>query len=123
VSRKPLPGPPTGISARAKRLFRAVVRDYELSDAEVELLRCACEALDRADAAAKIVRAEGLTVLDRYGSPKTHPAVDVEARSRALFARFVGQLGVKLPPTEDIGSVRARQAAGARWQRQARRAR
>jgi hypothetical protein len=72
-----------------------VLDEYELSPAEVELLRSALASLDRADEAAAIVDAEGLTTLDRYGSPKMHPACDVEARNRGLYGRFVAQLGVK----------------------------
>jgi hypothetical protein len=75
-----------------------VLADFELAPAELELLRCALVALDRADQAAAVVSAEGVTVIDRYGTPKQHPACDVEARNRVIFARFVAQLGVKLPP-------------------------
>jgi hypothetical protein len=93
-----VPVAPAGLSARAKKLWRDVLTVYELSAAEVELLRNALLALDTADAAATIVKREGVTVRDRYGSPKAHPATDVEARNRALFGRFVAQLGVKLAP-------------------------
>jgi hypothetical protein len=100
-------------------LWRDVHAGYELSAAECEVLRCALEALDRADAAAAIVKADGVTVLDRYGSPKMHPAADVESRNRALFARLVQQLQVRLGGTvaESPVSRRARQAANARWMR------
>lgn len=112
---------PSGLSKRAGALWRAVLEDYELSSAELELLRCALVALDRADQAAATVKAEGVTVLDRYGSPKAHPACDIEARNRALFARFVAQLGVKMPAEEPVSSRRARHAAQARWGRERRR--
>lgn len=117
------PAAPTGLSDRAKRLWKAVLTVYELAAAELELLRIACEQLDRGDQAAKIVKAEGVTVNDRYGTPKQHPAVDVEARSRSLFARLVAQLGVKLPDeaSDTPTSRRARQAAAARWSNEARR--
>lgn len=117
-----LPAAPKGVSARAQRLWRDVVKDFELSSAELEVLRCACEALDRADAATVLVGKEGLTCTDRYGSPKPHPAVDIETRSRSLFARLVGQLGLKLE--DEVEAVpphvsrRAKQAAHARWDRE-----
>ena len=75
--------------------WRAVLDEYDLSAAEVELLRNALSALDRADQAAAIVDAEGVVTVDRYGSPKMHPACDVEARNRIIYGRFVAQLGVK----------------------------
>ena len=91
-----LPKPPPGLSARARRLWADVLADHELAPAEMELLRSACEVLDRADAAAVVVKREGVTVLDRYGSPKAHPAADIETRSRSLFAALIRQLDVKL---------------------------
>ncbi len=107
---------PRGLSRRAGRLYRAVLAEYDLSDAELEVLRCAAVALDRADQAAAVVKAEGLVVLDRYGSPKAHPAADLEARSRALFARLIAQLGVKVPEVESPRSRQARKAANSRWE-------
>jgi P27 family predicted phage terminase small subunit len=106
---------PRGLSARSRTLWRSVIREYELSDAEREVLRHACEANDRADQAAAVVREQGVTVLDRYGAPKAHPAVDVELRARGLFARLVAQLGVKVPEVESPRSRQARAAANARW--------
>lgn len=86
---------PDGLSARSGALYVDVVSEYHLSSSEVEILRQACMSLDRADEAAAIVAADGPISVDRYGSPKAHPAVDIEARSRAVFARLIAQLGVK----------------------------
>lgn len=110
---------PEGLTVRSGRLWASVTAAFELSEAELEVLRCALEALDRADAAAEVVKREGVTVTDRYGTPKAHPAVDVESRSRALFARLVAQLGIRLEPDESPRTRRARDAANARWQRRA----
>ena len=113
------PRAPSGLQERSRRLWRAVVDSYELSDAELEVLRCACEALDRADAAAATVKAEGITIRDRYGVPKCHPAAELETRNRGLFARLVLQLGVKAVAdhVESAATSRARRAAEARWGR------
>lgn len=92
------PEVPAGLSECSEALWRAVVAEYVLEASELEVLRQACLSLDRADQAAVIVAAEGPVAVDRYGSPKAHPAVDVEARSRALFARLVAQLGIKAEP-------------------------
>jgi hypothetical protein len=113
---------PDGLSERAGRLWVAVMAEYELSDAEQEVLRCACVALDRADEAAAVVAAEGMVTLDRYKSPKVHPAADLEARSRALFARLVAQLGIKVEAVESSRTRQARAAANARWSTHTRRA-
>ena len=115
-----VPRVPPGLSKRAGALWRAVVDGFTLSDAELEVLRSACEALDRADAAGRVVKREGVVVLDRYGTPKAHPAVETELRARALFAAHVRQLGVKAtapPAVRPIESARGRKAAKARWDR------
>ena len=90
-----LPKAPTGLSKRSAKLWRAVLAEFELSPAELELRRSALVALDRADEAADIIAVEGVVTVDRYGSPKAHPAADVESRNRALYGRFLAQLGVK----------------------------
>jgi phage terminase small subunit len=102
-----LPKAPAGLSRRSVRLWKAVLEEFELSPAELELLRSALVALDRADQAAEVITAEGVTTTDRYGGAKMHPAVDVEARNRALYGRFVAQLGVKAT----VESVRNRVGA------------
>ncbi len=102
-----LPKAPAGLSKRSAKLWRSVLDEFELSPAELELLRNALVALDRADEAAAIIAAEGMVTVDRYGSPKTHPACDVESRNRALYGRFLAQLGVKATP-QSAGHYRAK---------------
>lgn len=95
-----LPAPPDGLSKRAAALWHDVVEAFELSPAELTLLHEGLTALDRAAQAGAVVNAEGVTVLDRYGSPKAHPACDIEARNRTIFASVIRQLGVKLADAE-----------------------
>lgn len=90
----PVYGPPSGLSGHATDAWVAFTAGRSLSDAQLELLRQALLSLDRADDAARIVAEEGATVLDRYGTPKMHPAVDIEARHRGLYARLMGQLNI-----------------------------
>lgn len=85
---------PSGLSERAAALWRDVHDEFELAPAEVELLTEACRALDRADEAAAVVDRDGLVVSDRFGSPKAHPAIDVERSARAFFAAAVKQLQI-----------------------------
>jgi hypothetical protein len=89
--------PPTSLDRRRKPLWRSIVAAFDLSDAEYRILEDALRLLQRADQAAAVVDAEGVTVSDRYGTPKTHPAVDVEVRCRTSAARLLGQLNVKVP--------------------------
>lgn len=97
-----LPATPKGLSASTRRLWRAVTGSYELSAAELEVLRQACVSLDRADEAAGVLASEGLFTSDRYGTRRAHPATDLELRHRTLFARLIAQLGVKIPAVAPV---------------------
>lgn len=92
-----IPAAPRPLTDRSRKLWRAVLGQYELSDAELAVLEQALRSLDRADQAAEVLTKEGLMTVDRYGATRSHPAVDIELRHRTTFARLIGQLGVKLP--------------------------
>lgn len=115
------PKAPTGLSKRSRDLWVAVLHDYDLGPAELEVLRGALVSLDRADEAADVLKVDGLSAPDRYGSPKAHPLLDVEQRCRTAFRQSVRQLGLEVE--DDTGraphpkSVRARKAADVRWGR------
>jgi P27 family predicted phage terminase small subunit len=95
MTKQTLPKPPAGLSRKAAAFWRKVLVTYELGPAGLELLASACRALDRAEQAAAVLAEEGITSLDRYGSPKAHPACEIEARSCRSFAAFVRQLGIE----------------------------
>ena len=84
-----IPAPPTDLGPRCAQLWREIVTEFEPSPPERAVLAEALTSLQRADDAAAQVRDEGLTVLDRYGVPKAHPAIDIEARHRGLFLRLI----------------------------------
>jgi len=65
------------------------------------VLLTALEALDRMRQAQALLDADGLTVTDRYGTAKAHPAVTIERDSRTAFLRAMRELGLDLeaPPT------------------------
>jgi hypothetical protein len=117
------PAAPAGWSPRARQVWQAAHRDFELHPAEAELLKMACEALMRCEQASKVLAKSGLTCIDRYGTPRARPEVDVEARSRVFYAAAIRQLGLEL--AEDAGAdapgvASARAAANARWGRERR---
>lgn len=113
---------PTGLSKRSRDLWSAVLADYDLGPAELEVLRGALVSLDRADEAAEVLKTDGLSTVDRYGSPKAHPLLDVEQRCRTAFRQSVRQLGLEVdddtPRAPHPKSVRGRNAADARWNRE-----
>jgi hypothetical protein len=120
---KKTPAPPAGWSARARQVWRSALADFELHGAEIELLKLACESLMRAEQASAALRKHGLTCIDRYGSPRARPEVEVEARSRVFYASAIRQLGLELAEdaaADSPGVASARAAANARWGRQRR---
>ncbi len=96
------PKPPKALSAPAKRLWRALVAEYELADvAAVAFLTAGLEAFDRAAAAKALLDAEGLVVKDRWGQSKSHPAATIERDNRAAFLAALKQLNLDIEPLRD----------------------
>jgi hypothetical protein len=71
---------------------------WEFDENGLTLLESALVCLDRAEAARAVVEREGLTVTDRHGCLRPHPAVAIERDFRGLFLRKVKSLGLDLEP-------------------------
>jgi hypothetical protein len=84
------------LRGRALELWRAVQAEWSLNAPALELLRCAVEALARADQAAAIVTRDGAVFVDRWGQPRQHPAAILELNHRGQAARYLQALGVTL---------------------------
>lgn len=84
------------LRGRAADLWRDVQASWALNAPALELLRCAVEALARADEAAELVSRDGLTFVDRWGQPRQHPAAVLELNHRGQAARYLQALGVTL---------------------------
>ena len=84
------------LRGRAAELWREAQAAWSLNAPALELLRCAVEALARADEAAEIVSRDGLTFVDRWGQPRQHPAAALELNHRGQAARYLQALGLTL---------------------------
>jgi len=84
------------LKGRAADLWREIQATWSLDAAALELLRCACESLTRADECAAIVNAEGTTVRDRWGQVKVHPVALLERDLRGQASRQLAALGLTL---------------------------
>ena len=93
-----LPRAPSHLSAESKTWWRSAVRAYHLEDHHLKLLRLACEAWDRANAARLAIKREGMIYTDRFGAPRKHPAVGIEEQARLAFARLVRELDLEGEP-------------------------
>ena len=86
------PAPPATLQPAGRGLWEAIVSDYDLEPVDLARLATACCAIDRAEAAAAEVRRDGLLVTMPSGARRPHPAVRIEAESRALFLRSLREL-------------------------------
>src|SRR4051794_8429075 len=91
---------PMHLSPRCKALWESTTTDFTLERTELELLRLACEALDRADEARVILAQDGLTSRGRYGQVLAHPMIGVERDARIAAARLFRQLNLPNAPVE-----------------------
>lgn len=89
---------PGHLTASTKRWWHAVVGEYALEPHHLHLLELAGSALDRAIAAREILNAEGLTFIDRFGSPRARPEIGIERDSRLAFARLLRELDLDAAP-------------------------
>jgi P27 family predicted phage terminase small subunit len=95
-------GIPNHLSREAKKLWTAILEEYDISDAAgLHILRVALEAYDRAQAARKTIDKEGMTMHDKFNQLKPHPLLPIERDSRAAFLAGLKALNLDLEPLRD----------------------
>ena len=96
------PKPPTALSIAAKRWWIAIQSEFSIDDpGGLLVLTTAAEAFDRMKKAEDIIEREGMTVSDRFGQPKAHPAVIIERDSRGQMLAALRDLHLDLEPLRD----------------------
>ena len=70
--------------------------DYVLEPHHARLLILAAEAWDRCQQAREVIDREGLTYVDRFGSPKSRPEISIERDGRLAFARLIRELNLDI---------------------------
>src|SRR5438093_10252305 len=89
--------PPAAISQEAKNLWRKIISDFEVDDpAGLLLLQSALEAFDDMRKAQKIIAKDGITLKDRWGQKRQHPATLVLRDARNLMLRCLKQLNLDI---------------------------
>ena len=87
------PGPPPTLFETGREFYLEFCAEHEPEDVtDLALLARAAHALDREAQARRKLRDDGLYLEDRFGRLYTHPAVQVEAKSRAAAAQIFNQL-------------------------------
>lgn len=95
--------PPKDLSRAGKAMWRRIITEYDLGDASLDVLHEALKALDVAETARAVVEAEGVTLADRFGQPKPHPAMGVYKGALELYYKGMSLLRLDLEPLGDIG--------------------
>jgi P27 family predicted phage terminase small subunit len=94
--------PPNHLSAPAKRLWADIFTEYAIDDAAgMAILQAALESFDRAQAARKAIKKDGMTITGRDGQVKSHPLLTVERDNRAAFLAGLKALNLDLEPLRD----------------------
>jgi hypothetical protein len=85
---------PDGLSARSRRIWKAVNTDWDLLEHEQATLEEALRALDRSAEARKAVDRDGPLIRDRYAQPRAHPGLVIERDHRNLYLRAMRELAL-----------------------------
>ncbi len=88
------PPAPPHLTAEASAWWETTVESFDLDEHHLRLLRLACEAWDRGQAARLVLAEKGLTYTDRFNQPKARPEVAIERDSRTAFARLLREVGL-----------------------------
>lgn len=78
------------------RLWEDVRSRFVLEPASENILRNACESLERAAQLAEQVSRDGATFKDRFGGVRVNPAAQLERDFRGLAARQLAQLAARM---------------------------
>jgi P27 family predicted phage terminase small subunit len=95
---------PKHLSDDGREFWSSVISEFSINDAAgLALLLTACEALDRMANARLVIEADGEIVKDRYGSPRVHPACQLERDSRNGFLAAMRALSLDMGPARPVG--------------------
>lgn len=120
VGNRTRPGPPAGLGAAGRRLWRAVTGDYDLTVPETELLRQAAQVMDLIARLEAELAGDDIVVAGSRGQPAVNPLVDRLTAQRRLLESLIRSMALPFPD-EHRGSVRtpARVAAAQeRWRQE-----
>ncbi len=104
------PKPPPGTRVAGRRLWSAIVDDYDLAEHELQILREAVRTVDLIDALHKVAGEEGPLAESSQGV-RVHPALVELRQQRITLARLLAALKI---PSEDASARAPRGVYGIR---------
>lgn len=87
---------PRHLQPETRKWYAAIAQRFVLEAHHEKLLLLAGECWDRSREAREVLSREGLTVSDKYGQVKAHPAAQIERDARNGFMRALRELGLDL---------------------------
>ena len=96
-----VPKAPANLGAAGRRLWRSVLKEFDLEEHELALLRRACHVADRCDQLQAVIDSEGLFETNRLNERKMHPAVPELRQQEILFAKLIVAMRVPLGEAGD----------------------
>jgi hypothetical protein len=95
--------PPRKLGRHGMALWNGIMSEYHIEDrGGVELLAQACAAVDRIEALAARITADG-EVIDTPNGPKPHPCLRDELAARSFVVRTLERLGLNVEAIKPIG--------------------
>ena len=91
------------LSETSQQFYDKLAGEYDFESHQFELLRLACEALDRASQAEEVINREGITYDDRFGTPRTRPEVRVKVEAENAFRMLIKQLNLDEDESRPVG--------------------
>jgi P27 family predicted phage terminase small subunit len=101
-----IPRAPATLKSAGKSYWKTVFTNFVVEDHHIDLLRSACEQLDRAAGAREVILRDGLTTTDRFKALKAHPCVEIERQAHSTFLKMSRELGLDVITPESRGPSR-----------------
>lgn len=95
---------PKGLSLESRKLWNGIVSAFEMDHSGLALLKEACLALDRLREAQAILGKDGITVTDRFGQLRQHPATLIERDARNQMLKCLAALHLDCDPEATVGA-------------------
>jgi P27 family predicted phage terminase small subunit len=91
---------PAGLSSTMRAWWRGILDTFELESHHRKILEGACRSWDTQAAAQRAIDENGLTYVDRFGTPRARPEVAIARDARIAFSRLVRELGLDIDAPE-----------------------
>jgi hypothetical protein len=108
------PRAPKGLNPAGRRLWRAILSDFDLDEHELAVLVVACRAVDRLEDVAAALADAPLTTKNARGDLVAHPLLVEQRQQSITLTRLLASLRLPTGETEDGELIRPQRRGGAR---------